>query len=134
MTYFYRTFPQIIEAGRLFLAVPPLFRLSHGGKSFYARDDRHKDQILEREFRANANVEISRFKGLGEMMPKQLRETTMDPKTRQLERVTLADAAAGLAACRSIRELVEDLMGKKAEKRFEFIQENAAYVAEEIDV
>ena len=68
------------------------------------------------------------------MMPKQLRETTMDPKTRQLERVTLADAAAGLAAGRSIRELVEDLMGKKAEKRFEFIQENAAYVAEEIDV
>ena len=134
MTYFYRTFPQIIEAGRLFLAVPPLFRLSHGGKSFYARDDRHKDQILEREFRANANVELSRFKGLGEMMPKQLRETTMDPKTRQLERVTLADAAAGLAAGRSIRELVEDLMGKKAEKRFEFIQENAAYVAEEIDV
>ena len=134
MTYFYRTFPQIIEAGRLFLAVPPLFRLSHGGKSFYARDDRHKDQILEREFRANANVEISRFKGLGEMMPKQLRETTMDPKTRQLERVTLADAAAGLATGRSIRELVEDLMGKKAEKRFEFIQENAAYVAEEIDV
>ena len=134
MTYFYRTFPQIIEAGRLFLAVPPLFRLSHGGKSFYARDDRHKDQILDREFRANANVEISRFKGLGEMMPKQLRETTMDPKTRQLERVTLADAAAGLAAGRSIRELVEDLMGKKAEKRFEFIQENAAYVAEEIDV
>ena len=134
MTFFYRTYPQIIEAGRLFLAVPPLYRLSHGGKSFYARDDRHKDQILDKEFRANANVEISRFKGLGEMMPKQLRETTMDPATRQMERVTLADAAAGLAAGRSIKELVEDLMGKKAEKRFEFIQENAAYVAEEIDI
>ena len=134
MTFFYKTYPQIIEAGRLFLAVPPLYRLSHGGKSFYARDDRHKDQILEKEFRANANVEISRFKGLGEMMPKQLRETTMDPTTRQMERVTLADAAAGLAAGKSIKELVEDLMGKKAEKRFEFIQENAAYVAEEIDV
>lgn len=134
MTFFYRTYPQIIEAGRLFLAVPPLYRLSHGGKSFYARDDRHKDHILENEFRANANVEISRFKGLGEMMPKQLRETTMDPATRQMERVTLADAAAGLAAGKSIKELVEDLMGKKAEKRFEFIQENAAYVAEEIDV
>jgi topoisomerase-4 subunit B len=134
MTFFYKTYPQIIEAGRLFLAVPPLYRLSHGGKSFYARDDRHKDQILEKEFRANANVEISRFKGLGEMMPKQLRETTMDPKTRQMERVTLADAAAGLAAGKSIKDLVEDLMGKKAEKRFEFIQENAAYVADEIDV
>ena len=134
MTFFYQTYPQIIEAGRLFLAVPPLYRLSHGGKSFYARDDRHKDQILDKEFRANANVEISRFKGLGEMMPKRLRETTMDPATRQMERVTLADAAAGLAAGRSIKELVEDLMGKKAEKRFEFIQENAAYVAEEIDI
>ena len=134
MTFFYKTYPQIIEAGRLYLAVPPLYRLSHGGKSFYARDDRHKDQILEKEFRPNANVEISRFKGLGEMMPKQLRETTMDPATRQMERVTLADAAAGLAAGKSIKELVEDLMGKKAEKRFEFIQENAAYVAEEIDV
>ncbi len=134
MTFFYKTYPQIIEAGRLFLAVPPLYRLSHGGKSFYARDDRHKDLILENEFRANANVEMSRFKGLGEMMPKQLRETTMDPATRQMERVTLADAAAGLAAGKSIKELVEDLMGKKAEKRFEFIQENAAYVVEEIDV
>ena len=134
MTFFYKTYPQIIEAGRLFLAVPPLYRLSHGGKSFYARDDRHKDQIMEKEFRPNANVEISRFKGLGEMMPKQLRETTMDPATRQMERVTLADAAAGLAAGKSIKELVEDLMGKKAEKRFEFIQENAAYVVEEIDV
>ena len=89
MTFFYKTYPQIIEAGRLFLAVPPLYRLSHGGKSFYARDDRHKDQIMEKEFRPNANVEISRFKGLGEMDAKDLKETTMDPATRKLIRVSI---------------------------------------------
>src|SRR6201999_4301438 len=73
ITFFYRQMPLLVDNGHLFLAVPPLYRLSHGGKSFYARDDKHKDEILRAEFRANANVEISRFKGLGEMMPAQLK-------------------------------------------------------------
>ena len=89
ITFFYRQMPQLIEHGHLYLAVPPLYRLSHGGKVFYARDDKHKDEILKREFRANANVEIGRFKGLGEMMPAQLKETTMDPGKRTLLRVML---------------------------------------------
>ena len=70
---------KLIEAGRLYLAVPPLYRLQHGGKIVYARDDKHKEQLLKKEFNANAKVEVSRFKGLGEMMAAQLKETTMDP-------------------------------------------------------
>ena len=128
MTFFYKTYPQIIEAGRLYLAVPPLYRLSHGGKSFYARDDRHKDQILEKEFRANANVEISRFKGLGEMDAKDLKDTTMNPETRKLIRVTIDEDEPGETG-----DLVERLMGKKPEMRFQYIQENARFV-EELDV
>ncbi len=89
ITFFYRQMPQLIDNGHLYLAVPPLYRLAHGGKVFYARDDAHKDEIMAREFRANANVEIGRFKGLGEMMPAQLKETTMDPKKRTLLKVML---------------------------------------------
>src|SRR5207302_8402871 len=84
ITFFYRQMPKLIENGHLFLAVPPLYRLSHGGKIFYARDDAHKDEIMKKEFHPNAKVEISRFKGLGEMMPAQLKETTMDPKKRAM--------------------------------------------------
>src|SRR5499427_1016779 len=80
ITFFYRQMPQLIEKGHLFLAVPPLYRLAHGGKILYARDDKHRDEILKKEFHANAKVEVSRFKGLGEMMAAQLKETTMDPK------------------------------------------------------
>ena len=86
ITFFYRQMPKLIEAGRLYLAVPPLFRLQHGGKIAYARDDKHKDQLLKSEFNANAKVEVSRFKGLGEMMAAQLKETTMDPRKRMLLR------------------------------------------------
>jgi hypothetical protein len=84
ITFFYRQMPQLIDSGHLYLAVPPLYRLAHGGKVFYARDDEHRAEIMAREFRANANVEVGRFKGLGEMMPAQLKETTMDPKKRTL--------------------------------------------------
>ncbi len=87
ITFFYRQMPHLIDNGHLYLAVPPLYRLSHGGKNFYARDDKHKDEILKKEFHANAKVEVSRFKGLGEMMAAQLKETTMDPKKRTLLRV-----------------------------------------------
>ena len=86
ITFFYRQMPQLIDSGHLYLAVPPLYRLAHGGKVFYARDDKHRAEIMAREFRANANVEVGRFKGLGEMMPAQLKETTMDPKKRTLLR------------------------------------------------
>jgi topoisomerase-4 subunit B len=127
ITFFYRQMPKLIEEGHLFLAVPPLYRLSHGGKIFYARDDKHKDELLKSEFRANANVEIGRFKGLGEMMAAQLKETTMDPRKRLLLRVVLAeDARKGTA------DSVERLMGTKAEARFEFIQENAEFAKEEL--
>jgi topoisomerase IV subunit B len=83
ITFFYRQMP---HHRHLYLAVPPLYRLAHGGKVFYARDDKHRAEIMAREFRANANVEVGRFKGLGEMMPAQLKETTMDPKKRTLLR------------------------------------------------
>src|SRR4249920_1612303 len=90
ITFFYRQMPQLIDIGHLYLAVPPLYRLAHGGKMFYARDDEHRAEIMAPEFRANANVEVGRFKGLGEMMPAQLKETTMDPKKRTLLKLMLA--------------------------------------------
>src|SRR5215468_5977520 len=127
ITFFYRQMPQLIDHGHLYLAVPPLYRLAHGGKVFYARDDKHKDEIMRAEFRANANVEIGRFKGLGEMMPAQLKETTMDPAKRTLLKVMLiADDRADTA------KSVERLMGTKAEARFEFIQERAEFASEEM--
>jgi len=127
ITFFYRQMPNMIEAGRLYLAVPPLFRLQHGGKIAYARNDAHKDQLLKSEFNANAKVEVSRFKGLGEMMAAQLKETTMDPSKRMLLKVMLADAEAKATA-----KSVERLMGTKAESRFDFIQENAEFASEEL--
>jgi topoisomerase IV subunit B len=130
ITFFYRQTPHLIDNGHLYLAVPPLYRLAHGGKVFYARDDAHKAEIMAREFRANANVEVGRFKGLGEMMPAQLKETTMDPKKRTLLKVMLVtDDRADTA------KSVERLMGTKAEARFDFIQERAAFAsAEMLDV
>ena len=105
--------------------MPPLYRLSHGGKIFYARDDKHRDEILKKEFHANAKVEVSRFKGLGEMMAAQLKETTMDPKKRTLLRVVLvADDQ------KATEKSVERLMGTKPEARFAFIQERAEFADE----
>ena len=125
ITFFYRQMLQLIEKGHLFLAVPPLYRLSHGGKILYARDDKHRDEILKKEFHANAKVEVSRFKGLGEMMAAQLKETTMDPRKRTLLRVVL------LADDRKDTEKsVERLMGTKPEARFAFIQERAEFADE----
>jgi topoisomerase-4 subunit B len=127
ITFFYRTMPEMIRSGRLYLALPPLYRLSHGGKSMYARDDAHRDELLETEFKGK-KPEISRFKGLGEMMPAQLKETTMDPSKRTLARVTLPRAEELVEA------LVEDLMGRKPESRFRFIQENAEFAVGDLDV
>ena len=127
ITFFYRQMRQLIDAGHLYLAVPPLYRISHGGKVLYARNDAHKDELLRTEFHANAKPEISRFKGLGEMMAAQLKETTMDPKKRTLLRVMLiADDREETA------DSVERLMGAKAESRFAFIQEKAEFADEEL--
>jgi len=127
ITFFYRQMPQLIERGHLYLAVPPLYRLNHGGKTLYARNDAHKNELLQKEFRANANVEVSRFKGLGEMMAHQLKETTMDPKKRTLLKVILvADDRADTDSS------VERLMGNKAESRFAFIQEKAEFASDEL--
>src|SRR5277367_941504 len=125
ITFFYREMRTLIDNGHLYLAVPPLYRLSHGGKNFYARDENHRDEILKKEFHANAKVEMSRFKGLGEMMASQLKETTMDPRKRMLLRVMLiADDR------KDTEKAVERLMGVKAEARFEFIQERAEFADE----
>jgi topoisomerase-4 subunit B len=127
ITFFYRQMLKLIEAGRLYLAVPPLYRLQHGGKIVYARDDKHKEQLMKKEFNANAHVEVSRFKGLGEMMAAQLKETTMDPSKRTLLRVVLADKEL-----KPTQKSVERLMGNKAEARFDFIQENAQFASEDL--
>jgi topoisomerase-4 subunit B len=127
ITFFYRQMPKLIEDGKLYLAVPPLYRLSHGGKIFYARDDKHRDEILKKHFHPNAKVEVSRFKGLGEMMAAQLKETTMDPKKRSLLKVVLAEDDK-----KPTQKSVERLMGTKAEARFEFIQEHAEFASDEL--
>ncbi len=135
MTFFYREVPQLIANGHLFLAQPPLYRLVHGTKMFYARNDAHKDELLAKEFAKTAKVEVSRFKGLGEMQPVQLRDTTMDPKKRTLLRVHLPNAhdSNERDLVKDTADLVEALMGKKPESRFKFIQENAHF-AKELDV
>ena len=125
MTFFYRAMPQLIENGHLYLAIPPLYRLTHGGKTLYARDDAHKDQLLKTEFPRGAKVDLGRFKGLGEMMPAQLRDTTMKPKNRTLLRVVVAAEEK-----KSTDKLVESLMGRKPELRLAFIQERAQDVAD----
>ncbi len=128
ITFFYQEMPELIEQGHLFLAMPPLYKLTHGAKSFYARDDRHKDELIKREFPANAKVEISRFKGLGEMNASQLKETTMDASKRTLLQVSaIADEKA------VVTEAVNALMGSKPEARFRFIQEHAAF-AKDLDI
>jgi len=127
ITFFYTQMPEIIEQGHLYLAVPPLYRLTHGAKTLYARDDKHKADLLKKEFHANANVDVGRFKGLGEMMAAQLKETTMDPRKRTLLRVKIKDDDRKATA-----KSVERLMGTKAESRFEFIQERAEFAKEEM--
>ncbi len=127
ITFFYRQMPQLIDHGHLYLAVPPLYRLTHGGKTVYARDEAHRDELLKKEFHANAKVEIGRFKGLGEMMAAQLKETTMDRSKRTLLKVMLLPEDR-----EDTNSSVERLMGTKAEARFEFIQERAEFAGEEL--
>ncbi|WP_300393044.1 DNA topoisomerase IV subunit B [Henriciella sp.] len=132
ITFFYQMTPGLIESGRLYLAMPPLYRLSYKGKSVYAMDDQSKAELMQKEFKPNQKVEVGRFKGLGEMNPAHLKETTMDPKTRTLARITLPDSMDELTELRPA-ELIDTLMGKKAEHRFRFIQENAHF-ADDLDI
>lgn len=128
ITFFYREMPGLIRDGRLYLAMPPLYRLTQGSKSVYARDEKHRDELIKTAFRPNAKVEVGRFKGLGEMMPAQLKETTMQPGKRTLLKVTIPDGEEA-----DTGDLVERLMGRKPELRFQYIQEHARFV-EELDV
>jgi topoisomerase-4 subunit B len=129
ITFFYRQTPKLIEEGHLYLAVPPLYRLTQGARSLYARDDAHKDELLRSGFAGRGAIEVSRFKGLGEMPARDLRDTTMDPAKRALLRVALAAHDNHRTA-----ETVERLMGSKPEARFAFIQERAPRSAELVDV
>jgi topoisomerase-4 subunit B len=127
MTFFFNEMGRIVEQGALYLAQPPLYRLSSGPTVAYARDDAHRGELEASLFKGK-KVEISRFKGLGEMNPMQLRETTMDPKSRSLIRVTLPE---GYQQQQPVRQLVDELMGRNPEHRFNFIQKRAADVDEE---
>ncbi len=148
ITFFYTQMRGLIEAGHLYLAQPPLYRLVSGTTSAYARDDAHKDELMETLFKGKSKVDVSRFKGLGEMPAAQLKETTMNPQTRTLLRVAIPDARAALGLAEemdlgenvphgpdyvAVDSLVDELMGKNAEKRFQFIQDNAAF-AQDLDI
>ncbi|MGB1399782.1 MAG: toprim domain-containing protein, partial [Candidatus Puniceispirillaceae bacterium] len=135
MTYFYREMPQLIEQGRLYLAQPPLYRMTQGSKTAYALDDEHKQALLDTQFNSRSKVEISRFKGLGEMPPAQLKETTMNRDTRRLLQVDLPMRdMSGADARREVDRLVTTLMGKKPELRFGYIRDHAYEVIEDLDV
>ncbi len=124
MTFFFRAMPALVQNGHLYLALPPLYRLTQGADIAYAMDDRHRDELLKTRFNGRGKVEISRFKGLGEMPATQLRETTMDPGKRHMLRVRLPEDADKKGA-KETAGLVERLMGRKPELRLEFIQANA---------
>ncbi len=128
MTFFFTQMRPMIDAGHLYLACPPLYRLTQGAKRVYCLDEAERDAWLEKGLGGKAKIDVSRFKGLGEMDAKDLKETTMDPKTRKLIRVTIDEDEPGETG-----DLVERLMGKKPELRFQYIQENARFV-EELDV
>jgi topoisomerase-4 subunit B len=124
ITFFFRVMPQLIQDGHVYLAQPPLYRLAQGGTVHYARDDAHREALLETVFSARGKIEISRFKGLGEMPTAQLRDTTMDVTKRTLLRVVVGENER-----RKTDKFVESLMGRKPENRLSFIQENAAGAA-----
>ncbi|MEP2746454.1 MAG: DNA topoisomerase IV subunit B [Bauldia litoralis] len=126
ITFFYRQTPELIDRGHLYLAVPPLFRLTQGSKTVYARDEKHRDELMKSAFNGKSKIDIGRFKGLGEMLPAQLKETTMNPANRVLLRVQVVGVDETGAS-------VESLMGNKPEERFRFIQERAEF-AHDLDI
>ena len=130
MTFFYQHMPKLIENGHLYIATPPLYKIVAGGKNYYALDDEEKDKLLAKVVKGNAKPDISRFKGLGEMSPQQLKETTMDKNNRILLRVVIPNTSTeeGRAEDFETRRQVERLMGKDPEQRFRFIIERAKFV------
>ena len=128
MTFFFQEMTEVVRKGHLFLAQPPLYRLTAGKESRYARDDAHRAELEATVFKGK-KVEVGRFKGLGEMNPAQLRETTMDPETRSLVRITLPPEFEDRAA---VTRLVDELMGRNPEHRFNFIQNRAGEVDREM--
>ncbi len=124
ITFFFQEMPKLIDNGHLYLAMPPLYRITQGGKTLYARDDKHKDELLATEFKGRGKPDITRFKGLGEMPHVHLRETTMSPVTRTLLQIRILDDRD------STKISVDKLMGNKPEARFEFIQANARFVTD----
>lgn len=141
MTFFYRQTPKLIENGHLFLAMPPLFRITQGGQTYYAKDEAHKDEIINEQLSSKTKIEISRFKGLGEMPASQLKETTMCPEKRNLLKITVpnldcleTNSMKSKPMTRlEVDKTVDTLMGKKPELRFAYLQENAKFVTS-IDV
>src|SRR5258708_1946663 len=144
MTFFFREMPELVDDGHLFLAWPPLYRMTQGEVTHYARDDAHREELLQSAFNTRGKIEISRFKGLGEMPARYLKATTMDPAQRILLRVklpprpnaNLTDPAAIETPDEGFRRtelLVEALMGRRPELRFDYIQKNARF-ARDLDV
>ena len=128
MTFFFTQMRPLIDQGHLYLACPPLYRLTQGAKRLSVSNDAEKEIYMEKGLGGKGKIDVQRFKGLGEMDAKDLKETTMDPKTRKLIRVTIDEDEPGETS-----DLVERLMGKKPELRFQYIQENARFV-EELDL
>lgn len=128
ITFFYQEMPELIENGHLHLAVPPLYKLTQGAKSLYARDEKHRDELIAKEFKANPPVKVGRFKGLGEMNASELKETTMDARKRILLRVAIGEAERS-----TLSDTINALMGSKPEARFRFIQDRAAF-AKDLDI
>ena len=128
MTFFFQEMPEVVRRGHLYLAQPPLYRLTAGKESAYARDEAHRAELEATQFKGK-KVEVGRFKGLGEMNPQQLRETTMDPAKRNLLRITLPQEYEGRAA---VKDLVDRLMGRDPAQRFMFIQNRAAEIDPEM--
>jgi topoisomerase IV subunit B len=134
MTFFFREMPKLIENGHLFLALPPLYRLTQGDATLYARDDQHREELLRTGFSGRGKIEVSRFKGLGEMPARYLKATTMDPAQRTLLQVAVGtvdgtlDHSGPSQSCARTTTLVETLMGRRPELRFDYIQKNARFV------
>ena len=128
MTFFFQEMAEVVRRGHLYLAQPPLYRLTSGKESAYAMDEAHRTQLEATTFKGK-KVEVGRFKGLGEMNPQQLRETTMAPATRSMLRITLPPEFEDRAA---VKDLVDRLMGRDPAQRFMFIQNRAGEVDKEL--